>query len=114
MKDERLDLSSLAARSDAQHWGDFVNATMRRVDDALNERTTPISAFDQLVLWTRPGLTFAALIILIALPMILSNQSTIQVAPGANGMATISTVWATGGPDPSGALLEAVVELGNQ
>jgi hypothetical protein len=109
MKNERVDLSSLAARSDARHWDDVVNATMRRVDEVLAGRSS-ITAIDQLVLWTRPALAVAAVIILLALPIIVAEQSTINVGPGADGMATISNWWATGGPQPSAALLETIVE----
>jgi hypothetical protein len=110
VNDDRIDLSSLAAQSDAQRWTDLVNTTLHRVNAVLSTRTTTIGALDQLVLWTRPALALAALIILFALPMIISQRSSIKLAPGADGMATISRLWATGGPQPSPALLEAVVQ----
>jgi hypothetical protein len=114
MKDDRIDLSSLAAQSDAQRWADMVDTTLQRVEDVLATRTTTIGAVDQLLLWTRPALALAALIMLLALPLIISQRSSIEVPPGADGMATISRLWATGGPQPSAAVLEAVVERSNQ
>jgi hypothetical protein len=108
MSDRPFDMSKLAADADPAHWDAFMRRTLDRVDGIMAERVPAIGVFDQLALWSRPALVLAAAVILLLLPILVRNE--IKVTPGPNGMATISRIWATGGPAPTGAVLGGVVE----
>ncbi len=106
---DAVDLSSLSAAAD-QHWSEFMAATLAGVDDVVARRAPSIGVSDQLVLWMRPTLAVAMVLILMSITLIHRERSVIEVRDGPYGMATITRVWAGGGPAPSGAVIEGVIE----
>jgi hypothetical protein len=110
MKDERIDLSALAAGSDPAHWDRVVAETVASSGNIVDQYRTTATPLDYLMLWSRPALAAAMVLIVTSIGLLGREQATVHVQNGAAGLATIARVWAAGGPPPSGAVLIDVVE----
>ena len=113
MSDQPLDLSSLAAASEPAHWDAVIRETLLELDDTLTQRAQTADMFDHLVLWSRPALAVAALLSVLAIPFIINDRRVVDPGTGADGMAAMTRIWASGGPKPNGAQLGGVLERTN-
>ena len=111
MKDERIDLSGLAAASNAERWSTLLRDTVARSGEIVDTYQLSATPLDYLLLWTRPALVAATIVIATSLAVLGRELTTVKVQHGAAGLATIARVWASGGPPPSGAVLSDVVEV---
>jgi hypothetical protein len=70
---DRLDLSALAARADAEHWDRVLAATRLRVDAAVTRRAhDPLATIAG---WTRPLLVAAGTALLVLLPVEIALEA---------------------------------------
>jgi hypothetical protein len=110
VNEQPVDLTSLAAAADPDHWDAVIRKTLIELDDTLEERAQSADLFDHLAVWSRPALATAALMSVLAIPFIVSDYRAIDPGTGADGMATVTRIWSTGGPKPNGAQLGGVLE----
>lgn len=110
MKDEPIDFSALAAHTDSAAWSALWNATVVQTSRIVEQHRQHVSAVEYLLLWSRPAVAAALVVIATSLALITRQHSTIHISRGAAGLAEIARVWAAGGPTPSGNVLSDMVE----
>jgi hypothetical protein len=110
MKNEPVDLSALAARSDPVRWAAWMAQTLEGADAVLERRAAEATPFDYLLLWSRPAMMAAVVVIMTSMALFARESAAIRVQNGAQGLAEIARVWASGGPLPTGQALDDVVE----
>ena len=110
MKDKPLDLSALATNADPERWSQLLDETVAQSRVIAEQYQSSATPLDYLLLWSRPALSAALVLIALSLAALGRDLTTVPVPHGAAGLATIARVWAAGGPPPSGAALGDVVE----
>ncbi len=104
---ERLDLSALAP--DPERWRAATAGTLARVDAALRERPRPRDPLVAIAAWRRPVLAAAACAVLLLVPLELAMEAREDRPRPVRELVTLSTEWARGAGQPTGAdLLRAV------
>lgn len=110
--DVRLDLSPLDP--DPGRWRGVTGATLARVDAALAERARRHDPLAAIAGWRRPLLAAAAAAVLLLVPVELALEAREDRAGPVRGLVTLSTEWARGARQPTGADLLRALDAGGR
>ena len=103
--DDRLDLLALHVGRDPAHWRAVLSTTLRRVDTVLAERARRQDPLQLIAEWVRPVLLAAAVAIAVLVPVEFALERREANAVRVQQLVSLSTAWAHGGQQPSGAEL---------
>jgi hypothetical protein len=115
MDNERLDLSPLDPMRDQPRWESFVNATLKRVDRALDQREEQRDdAFLLIASWRRPLLAAAAVLVAVLIPAEIALEIRESRAEKISRLASVSVVWARSEQPPKAADILRVIAVGDR
>ena len=110
MEFDRVDLSPLDPLRDPPRWQSLVDATLARVDVALEERARRQD--DALVLiasWRRTLLVAAAVLLAVLIPLEIALEVRESRAEAISRLASVSAAWVSQGQTPTGTdILRAI------